>query len=475
MLERWIKGIQESQKILGMNARNISYIKPYNKRKAIERVDDKIRFKRILEKNGIPTPALLGKIATYQDLREFNFENLPSSFVLKPAAGFGGEGIVVLYGEQKRKAEEERVWVRRKGDYFPESRVRNHVYNILDGSFSKTNTPDTAFFEERIQMTKFFRPLAYKGIPDIRVVVFNSTPVMAMLRLPTRQSGGAANLHAGGIGIGIDIARGITTNAIMNDHLIETLPDTGQTLSGIKLPKWDQILRVAIETAKVTNLGFTGIDIALDREKGPVVLEANARPGLAIQIANLSPLKERLEKVHGLKEPSTSRGIRIAKDLFGGEIEEEVEDITGKQVIGLTHPITLLGSDNITINIRAKVDTGADSSSIDSELVKELGYERVFEEFDALNIDMEQPYYKLNQISDEINTELKNDSSKILAKVVIVRSGNGYSIRPYIRLNVKIEEKSYTCLFSISDRSQLNYKVLLGKRDLKSFLVDPNK
>ena len=45
------------------------------------------------------------------------------------------------------------------------------------GSFSLSGTPDTAFFEERLQLLKLFKPYVYKGIPDIRVIVFNKVPL----------------------------------------------------------------------------------------------------------------------------------------------------------------------------------------------------------------------------------------------------------------------------------------------------------
>jgi len=37
---------------------------------------------------------------------------------------------------------------------------------------------------------------------------------MAMLRLPTKESGGKANLQQGAIGLGIDMASGVTTSAV---------------------------------------------------------------------------------------------------------------------------------------------------------------------------------------------------------------------------------------------------------------------
>ena len=44
-------------------------------------------------------------------------------------------------------------------------------------------------------------------------------------------------------------------------------------------------------------MGYLGVDIVLDRKQGPMLLEANARPGLAIQIANGQGLIPRFEAV----------------------------------------------------------------------------------------------------------------------------------------------------------------------------------
>jgi alpha-L-glutamate ligase-like protein len=464
------------QKILGMNSRNLRYIKPYNKKKWVRLVDDKIAFKLLLEKYNIPTPKLLGVIASTDELQNFSFESLPKSFVLKPRSGFGGEGIVVIFGEHKKRAESgERIWVKGRGKKISEGDIKNHIRDILDGSFSRTGTADVAFFEERIQISKTLKPYSYKGIPDIRVIVFNRIPVMAMIRLPTEHSAGKANLHQGGIGVGIDIATGVTTNAVYKDHFIDEVPGKRLKLSGLKIPYWEKVLETAIRTADVTNVGYNGVDIAIDRDKGPVVLEANARPGLSIQIANLAPLKERLEKVKGLKVKGIKRPIRIAQDLFGGEIQEEVEEITGRTMIGLQESVTLTSVHGKEITIDCKVDTGADSSSIDADLVKELGFGQVFTEFEELDIPNDVTYGKLNKITDLINKDLKKSPDKLLKKIVIVKSGNGYTIRPYIALLITIKGTSIKSMCSIVDRSHMKYRFLLGKKDMKEFIIDPLK
>ena len=197
-----------------------------------------------------------------------------------------------------------------------ESDLRNHIQNILDGSFSRTNTPDIAFFEERIKISKVFKPYSYKGMPDVRVIVYNGVPVMAMLRLATKESEGKANLQLGGIGCGIDMATGVTTSSVQGkSRIIEYLPQSRLSLRGIKIPYWDRILEMAVLAQKASRLGYLGADVAIDRDRGPVFLELNARPGLSIQIANLDGLLSRLQRVEGLKVKSVSHGIKLAKNL----------------------------------------------------------------------------------------------------------------------------------------------------------------
>ncbi len=471
----WLESFVFSQKILGMNARNLSYIKPYNYSKWVKLVDNKIKFKKELQKNNIPTPKLIATVQSYDKLNNFDYNKLPKSFVLKPTAGFGGEGIVVIFGEdKKRTGDGERQWVKTKGVKLSETMIHNHISNILDGTYSRTNSPDVAFFEERIKINKSFKHLAYKGIPDIRVIVFNRIPVMAMIRIPTKESDGKANLHLGGIGIGIDMATGVTTNAIMREKFIDTIPGTETSLSGIRIPYWNTILDIAIRTADVTKLGFTGVDIAIDRDAGPVVLEANARPGLAIQIANLAPLKERLQKVKGLKVKTVKRAIRLAKDLFGGEIEEEIEEITGRQVIGLIEEITLFGKDDQQQKVQAKIDTGAGKTSIDESLAIALGYKDVLTYMQTFHI---KPVLTL----DEINTLSKDkiwqkiEEHPDIVGVSKVHSSHGYSYRPIIYIKIQVGDEIFETKANIITRTGLKYPIILGENSLKRFIIDPRK
>ena len=135
---------------------------------------------------------------------------------------------------------------------------------------------------------------------------------MSMLRLPTSESRGKANLHHGAIGVGVDMQTGTTLGGVHHDRLIATHPDTGESMEGIQIPYWHDILMVGARSYDMTGLGYLGVDVVIDRTRGPMILEFNARPGLSIQIANHSGLVPRLEAVDEIDVSALSAQERIA-------------------------------------------------------------------------------------------------------------------------------------------------------------------
>ncbi len=463
-----VKFIKNRKKILGMNARNFTYVRPNNLKKAIWVADNKIISKRILRKNGIPVPKLIAKISSHEELENFDWEMLPSGFALKPNSGLGGEGILVIYGRKKNRSD---AWVKADRSVVTVEDLKNHIRNILDGNFSSAGAPDMAFFEERMQLLKLFKPYVYKGIPDIRIIVYNKVPVMAMLRLPTRASGGKANLQQGAVGVGIDLATGITTSAVQGkSKIIEYAPDTRMLLSGIVIPFWKEMLELAVKAQEISGLGFLGADIAIDKERGPVFLEINARAGLSIQIANLEGLKERLERVSGLKIKSIQRGVRVGMNLFGGGVEEEVEEISGKRVIGSVEKIKLIGRKGKEVEAEAKIDTGAGWSSMDDEIAKSLGFEKTVEEYEKLNVD----YYEIKNLSKKERWNMVKNVPYI-DSTVIIHSSHGTTYRPMVKVSFIMDKRKVLTKITIIDRTELKYPVIIGKRNLGGFLIDVNK
>lgn len=465
---RMFEFFKKSSSLLGMNARNLEYIRPHNRKRGMELADNKLLCKRVLKKNNLGAPALIAKIRTAEELESFNWASLPDSFALKPNRGFGGSGIMVVYARKKGRSD---AWVKADGSLITIEDLKSHISNILDGSFSLANIQDIAFFEERLKLLKLFKPYSFKGIPDIRVIVFNQVPVMAMLRLPTRDSDGKANLQQGAIGVGIDLATGTTTTAILGKgHIIEYVPKTRLVLSGIKIPYWKEILRMSVEAQRLSGLGFLGADISIDRDRGPVILELNARPGLSIQLANLSGLKDRLRRVSGLKIKSTERGMRVGMNLFGGEIEEEIEELSGKHVIGGIEKIKIIGRNGKEIEVEAKIDSGADSTAIDSSLAEELGFGETMQIFKERMGD-----------KDVMNELTKPEREKLFSNIPgltdtrRVRSSHGNSYRPVLLISLTIDKVSLPAKVSVIDRSGLKYKMIVGKKHLRKFLIDINK
>lgn len=461
---------KKSRKILGMNARNLQFIRPCNLRRARRIADNKLVSKRILEKNNIPVPKLISTISNLEELENFNWNSLPASFALKPNRGFGGEGIIVVYGKKKDCDDS---WIKFDGSVLTIKDMKSHIRNILDGSFSLSDTPDSAFFEERLQLLKVFKPYVFKGIPDIRVIVYNKVPVMAMLRIPTKESGGRANLQQGAIGIGIDLASGITTTAVFRkSKIIEHLPETRLALSGIKIPCWNDILKLAVKAQEVSGLGFLGADVAIDKEKGPVFLELNARPGLSIQIANLDGLKGRLERVKDIQIKTMERGVRVGMNLFGGEIQEEVEEISGRKIIGIVEKVKLTGKEGKGVEIEAKVDTGAYSSSIDIKLANDLGFQEELEKFFTLDFSSLKIVQENEAEIKKYFVEKYKEQFSAIDEVSVIFSASGSSIRPVIRINFTMDNITIASKMNVTDRKNLKYPMIIGRRDLKNFLIE---
>ena len=278
--------------VLGINRRNAEYTLRYNRRERYPLVDDKLQTKQIALKAGIAVPELYGVVESEYQVRRFDamISGRPD-FAVKPSRGSGGEGILVVSGRSKD------MFRRTDGALVTNEEMAYHLFNIISGIYSLGGQPDKALIEYRVQFDPVFEAISFQGVPDIRVIIFLGVPVMSMVRLPTRVSGGKANLHQGAVGVGIDMASGKTLSGVWRNHLFSEHPDTGNPLKGIQIPNWKQILRIASQCYEITGLGYVGVDLVLDKEKGPLVLEMNARPGLNIQIANRCGLLPRLKLV----------------------------------------------------------------------------------------------------------------------------------------------------------------------------------
>jgi len=284
--------------VLGINARNAKYVLEHNPRRLYPLVDDKILCKARLKAHGIAVPEQLGVVrGQYQAGALARRLRTLEAFAIKPAMGTGGDGVLVTLGKRGKD------WVTPGGELLTLADIQYHVSGILAGMYSLAGQLDAALVEALVRTDPALHPIAPQGVPDIRVIVFRGVPVMAMMRLPTRRSGGKANLHQGAIGAGIDMPSGRTLSAVMHHDIVTQHPDTGAPVTEFQLPGWQDLIRLSARCFDAVPLGYLGVDMVLDEQHGPLVLELNARPGLAIQIASRSGLQHRLAYVDQLENP----------------------------------------------------------------------------------------------------------------------------------------------------------------------------
>lgn len=327
MIKRWLEQYAspfalDKMGIMGMNRRNISYISRYNPRRLYPLVDDKLETKRIALDAGVTVPDLIGVIEFQHQVSSLleKIKDWPG-FCIKPAKGSGGKGIVVIVNHDGQQ------FVKPSGKTENINDLERHVSNILAGLFSLGGKPDVALIEALINFDDVFEGFSYEGVPDTRVIVFKGFPVMAMMRLSTEASDGKANLHQGAVGVGLDINTGKAIRAVQFNLPIRYHPDTGRDLLELKVPYWEQLLSLSSSCYEMSGLGYIGTDMVLDKQKGPMLLELNARPGLAIQTANGAGLVPRLRKIEKLGKKAIFNPedrVTFARREFAVEVQHTV-------------------------------------------------------------------------------------------------------------------------------------------------------
>jgi len=304
-----IRRIRQLKKagLLGLNCRNGDFILQYNNRRFYPLVDDKVLSKQRLQQQGLPVPDLIGVVVLMHQISHIgDILGDCSEFVVKPARGSGGDGILVITGRQGG------YYIDADGKMVEKEALEYHLTNVIGGLYSLGGQTDVAMIETLVHFDPAFSRLTYHGVPDIRVIVYKGYPVMAMSRLPTRLSHGKANLHQGAIGVGIDLGCGITVGGVSGNKAVSEHSDTGAAIAGFQIPGWSKILWMSARCHEAVNLGYFGVDIVLDRDLGPLILELNARPGLNIQLANRRGLLHRLKAVDALGDKHETPEDRAA-------------------------------------------------------------------------------------------------------------------------------------------------------------------
>ncbi len=405
--------------LLWQNARNLKYIKGFNSKMAKKLADSKLKTKDFLKSKGIPVPETLAILTKYEQITDEMISKLTPPFVIKPNAGFGWKWIIVIENIDASSNYISNTW-----DIYSIHDIHAHLLNILDWFFSLSGSRDKIIIEKKIVINDEVQILGKYWLPDIRIIVFNMVPVMAMLRIPTEKSWWKANLHSWACAAWIDIWTWKLTYITQYSKIIKSVPGIWD-IRWLVLPDWDKMLEMAVKVQKETAIGYLGCDIVMDDRDWPLLLEMNIRPGLEVQVANLARLKDRLERVEWININSIEKWVRLWKDLFSWDIEEKIRNLSWKKVLGQREYITLCYWEK-KYKYLAEIDTWKTISVIDRKFLENI---------------------------------LKVEESKLEDKKI------------QIKTDVLWIEKNIN--FSIKDLWSVN--MILWLNSLKGFLIDPFK
>jgi alpha-L-glutamate ligase-like protein len=417
--------------ILGMNAREQLYTS-LNSSKAKKYGFSKLRAKNFLKKHNIQVPELYAVISNREELRNFDWKQIHGAFAIKPINGSAGKGILVIKSRSKRKKE----WIDIEGEKYTEADLNLHISDILEGQYTTWGSRYAALIEERVPIHPDLEPVVEVGTPDVRIILFNKIPVMAMMRLPTEESEGRANLDQGALAVGIDLATGKSIYGVSGKKkIIQTIPKNGQSVTGIEVPYWKQCLRTAVRVANATGYVFMGVDLFVHPEKGPMVAEVNGFPGLSIQLANRAGLRRRLQRIEGVEAKNVNHAIKIGQSLFADSYPAQGDSDLDLVILDAKEPVIIYGDHKKEKQVIALVNTGRYRSAISADVAQELGL-----------VDPEDQLWKLT-------TE---EEGKV----------------PVVEVKYKIRERVVTTTMAVSKRLSKKRNALeIGRKDLGGFLV----
>lgn len=287
---------ENASKVLFINRRNLHYVYLHNQRRHFPLADNKLNLKSFFANSDIPMAKTLASYTYFYELRDLEKQlSRYNEFVIKPASGRGGGGILVL------KERHPDGWLTMSGRLITVQDIKKHIADILFGVYS-FSLNDQAIIEERIKQHEAVDKLSPQGLADVRVILHLDKPALCMIRIATKNSNGTANLHQGAIGAAVDWESGKTFHASQKGVSISKHPDTGEALLGFTLPHWSRVQSMSLEIARAVPLKYLGIDIALGKTS-PYLLEINARPGIEIQNVNNIGMRSVLES---LTEPDVA-------------------------------------------------------------------------------------------------------------------------------------------------------------------------
>jgi len=199
-------------------------------------------------------------VPTTDNLSEFKiFLKKHKAFISKPYDGLGGTDVNKVYSKNIKNIE----------DYHEEC-VSNKI-----------------FLEEMVIQHKDMSKLAPESCNTMRIVTFNDNGKPRIMWIGLRVGNGinsVDNFHAGGMALKVDMKTGKLIGSARDKDLEEYSehPITRVPFDGFQIPYFDEVKKMVLELSKKSNkILVLGLDVAVT-SNGPVIIEANRRPGFDI-------------------------------------------------------------------------------------------------------------------------------------------------------------------------------------------------
>lgn len=145
------------------------------------------------------------------------------------------------------------------------------------------------------------------------------------------------------------------------------------------------------------------------------------------------------------------------------------------QVLGPVETVEILSKDSDeTVRVKARIDTGAYSSSIDERLALKLGFGDAIEYYKSFRLGRSLTRQEVRELRAKgIKEKLARHPD--IVEAVFVYSSNGTTLRIKVPLTFYLAGVRIKSAVTIADRRGLKYPMIIGRRDLKGFLIDPAK
>jgi D-alanine-D-alanine ligase-like ATP-grasp enzyme len=399
--------------------------------------EDKSLTSALMEKNNVPTP---GSETVVTDADDEALKHILSKFkkvVVKPLNTNHGDGITIGI---------EKLGELKKAITFAQEAAPKNKYVLIQKQLEEAKEYRFLVLEGKVIAISHRRPPFVIG--DGKKT---TRQLIEVLNTDSRRGDGHKS-----------VLTKVNLTDVVNafgDEFLEVIPGKRQEVEVLKTSNLSKggvaedftesaskgLKDIAVLAAKSCFLGLAGVDIMTkDIEKGDDknswVIEVNNAPGLRMhEYPSIGKPRKVVEKIWRTLE---NKSRPIGNDIMH---------------LGRTEKVKILGR----INIPAKIDTGADSSSIWASDVK-------------VTRDGVLKFKLFGKGSKYYNGKVVKRTDY---KVAVVRNANGYEqIRYRTHFSIQLAGRKIRALFNLSDRERNNFPILIGRRTiLNKFYVDVAK